>query len=214
LREGDHKFLLYQVDARLLPLETDSVDYVVTDPPYYDSVQYSDLAAFSRMWLRVLLPSDVDWDYETSSSAVAEQAQSSPSKYGDILGGIFSECHRVLNKEHGQLVFTFHHWAPHAWAELTIALQRAGFRLVNRYVVQSENPVSVHIRDLRTIRHDCVLVLSAGDGTGAWEPPVRIHTDDSYTFCRDCGMALGWLLSVSFSEDVIRQKWTELLESE
>jgi putative DNA methylase len=214
LREGDHKFLLYQTDARCLPLETNSVDYVVTDPPYYDSVQYSDLAAFFRVWLRVLLPGVVDWDYETSSSAVAEQAQSSPSKYGDILGGIFSECHRVLNKEHGRLVFTFHHWAPHAWAELTIALQRAGFRLVNRYVVQSENPISVHIRDLRAIQHDCVLVLSAGDGTGAWEPPARIHTDDSYAFCHDCGTALGWLLSVSFSEDVIRQKWTELLESE
>ena len=214
LREGDHKFLVYQADARLLPLETDSVDYVVTDPPYYDSVQYSDLAAFFRVWLRVLLPGDVDWDYETSASAVAEQAQSSPSKYGDILGGIFSECHRVLNKEHGRLVFTFHHWAPHAWAELTIALQRAGFRLVNRYVVQSENPISVHIRDLRAIRHDCVLVLSAGDRTGAWEPPARIHTDDSYTFCRDCGAALGWLLSASFSEDEIRQKWIELLESE
>jgi len=141
---------------------------------------------------------------------VAEQAQSSPSKYGDILGGIFSECHRVLNKEHGRLVFTFHHWAPHAWAELTIALQRAGFRLVNRYVVQSENPISVHIRDLRAIRHDCVLVLSAGDGTGAWEPPDRIHTDDSYTFCCDCGTALGWLLAASFSEDDVHQRWDEL----
>ncbi|NVM26725.1 MAG: hypothetical protein HWN70_12525 [Desulfobacterales bacterium] len=214
LREGDHKFLLYQADSRRLPLETDSVDYVVTDPPYYDSVQYSDLAAFFRVWLRVLLPGDVDWDYETSSSAVAEQAQSSPSKYGDILGGIFSECHRVLNKKHGRLVFTFHHWAPHAWTELTIALQRTGFRLVNRYVVQSENPISVHIRDLRAIRHDCVLVLSTGDGTEAWEPPARIHTDDSYTFCRDCGTTLGWLLSGSFSEDEIRQKWIELLESE
>ena len=147
-------------------------------------------------------------------SAVAEQAQSSPSKYGDILGGIFSECHRVLNKEHGRLVFTFHHWAPHAWAELTIALRRAGFRLVNRYVVQSENPISVHIRDLRAIRHDCVLVLRAGDGTGTWEPPARIHTDDSYTFCHDCSTALGWFLAASFSEDEIRQKWIELLESE
>lgn len=86
LREGDHKFLLYQADSRCLSLETDSVDYVVTDPPYYDSVQYSDLAAFFRVWLRVLLLGDVDWDYETSSSAVAEQSQPSPSKYGDILG--------------------------------------------------------------------------------------------------------------------------------
>jgi hypothetical protein len=33
---------------------------------------------------------------------------------------------------------------------------------------------------------------------------------NSYTFCRDCGTALGWFLSASLSEDEIRQKWVEL----
>jgi adenine-specific DNA methylase len=37
-------------------LADNSVDFIVTDPPYFDSVQYSDLAAFFRVWLRQLLP--------------------------------------------------------------------------------------------------------------------------------------------------------------
>ncbi|MEA3339499.1 MAG: hypothetical protein U9R15_05980, partial [Chloroflexota bacterium] len=56
LREGSQRFFLYQGDSRRLPLDDGSVDYVVTDPPYYDSVQYSDLAAFFRVWLSLFLP--------------------------------------------------------------------------------------------------------------------------------------------------------------
>lgn len=39
-------FWLIHGDSRCLPIDNHSIDLVVTDPPYYDSVQYSDLAAF------------------------------------------------------------------------------------------------------------------------------------------------------------------------
>jgi hypothetical protein len=41
---------------------------------------------------------------------------------------------------------------------LTKALQHAGFRLLNRYVVHSENPASVHILD-RQFCEDCATAL-------------------------------------------------------
>ena len=40
------RFWLIQGDSQSLPLDDHSVDVIVTDPPYYDSVQYSNLAAF------------------------------------------------------------------------------------------------------------------------------------------------------------------------
>ena len=57
------------------------------------------------------------------------------------ISGIFMECGRVLECHTGRMVFTFHHWYPNAWAELTIALRSAGFRLMNTYAVFSENPI-------------------------------------------------------------------------
>jgi len=210
LRTGTRKFLLLQGDSHALPLPDASVDYVVTDPPYYDSVQYSDLAAFFRVWLRLLVPQGVRWEYQTERSAVAETPRSAFSKYGDILGGIFRECRRVLKPDHGQLVFTYHHWDPRAWAELTVALKHAGFHLAEQYVVHSENPVSVHIRTLRALKHDAILVLSASPTT-SWERLREVNHDESRAFCADCAATLGWLLDSGCGDDEILVHWTALL---
>jgi adenine-specific DNA methylase len=111
------------------------------------------------------------------------------------------------------MVFTFHHWDANAWAELTTALKQARFQLVNNYVVFSEHPISVHIRNLNALKHDCILVLASENSSAgrAWEPVETVNTADSEQFCRDCGMMLGWLLSSSFSGEQIRAIWHERL---
>lgn len=117
-------------------------------------MQYSNLAAFFRVWLTRLLPDEAKWSYDESDSAVATKATAGTSNFMRVLAGIFAECGRVLKKQTGRMVFTFHHWDPSAWAELTLALKSARFRLVNAYVVYSEHPISVHIRNLNSIRHN------------------------------------------------------------
>lgn len=212
LRNGRRRFFLYQGDSRSLPLEDASVDYVVTDPPYYDSVQYSDLAAFFRVWLRLFLPHEAQWDYDSANSAVAEGSRPRPGRYGAILEGIFSECRRVLKPGRGRLAFTFHHWKPRAWAELTMALKTAGFHLEESYVVHSENPISVHIRTLRALKHDAVLVLAPFATESTWSCPEQVNVDDSRTFIADCSAALGWLLDSNYSQDGVLECWTALLK--
>jgi adenine-specific DNA methylase len=111
------------------------------------------------------------------------------------------------------MVFTFHHWDPQAWAELTIALKQAGFKLMNAYVVFSEHPISVHINNLRSITHDSILVLAL-DGnqpTGHWTYLETIDTSDSKTFCRQCSTTLGWLLESDYSEHDLRTTWENLI---
>ncbi len=209
---GEHrKFWLIHGDSRSLPISDGSVDLVVTDPPYYDSVQYSDLAAFFRVWLARMLPDELEWDYDQSLSAVETGAGGG---FTDALSGIFVECARVLKADVGRMAFTFHHWDPDAWAELTIALRAAGFRLTNCYVVHSEHPISVHIRNLNSIKHDSILVFALGDSgpAAAWEPPERIETKDSETFCRQCGVTLGWLLEGGHTESEIRAAWRGLIQ--
>lgn len=207
------RFWLIQGDSQRLPLDDHSVDVIVTDPPYYDSVQYSNLAAFFRVWLTRLLPDEAEWSYDESGSAVATKATAGASNFMRVLAGIFAECGRVLKKQSGRMVFTFHHWDPGAWAELTLALKSAGFRLMNAYVVYSEHPISVHIRNLNSIRHDSVLVcaLDGNSPPTPWKPVAAIDTNDSETFCRQCGATLGWLLESAFAPAEVCAVWKKLI---
>ncbi len=212
ITHGQNRFWLIQGDSRNLPLDDHSVDLVVTDPPYYDNVQYSDLAAFFRGWLSRLLPGEAEWTYDESVSAVAAKGADAGS-FLTALTGIFAECGRVLKPGIGRLAFTFHHWDPGAWADVTIALKESGFRMINTHVVYSEHPISVHIRGLKSIKHDSILVLANNGGpeTRQWAPIKAISDSDSETFCRHCGAAVGWLLESDFSPDEIRAAWKNLI---
>ena len=214
LTAGRQTFWLIHGDSRSLPVVDHSVDFIVTDPPYYDSVQYSDLAAFFRVWLARLLPTEVNWSYDESQSAVATHAADDDTGFMAILSGVFRECGRVLKPKTGRMVFTFHHWDPNAWAELTIALKQTGFRLVNAYVVSSEHPISVHINNLDSLKHDTILVLAGDGAVRRWQPLERINTRASETFCRQCSAALGWLLEGNASPDEVRNAWRQLIRRE
>ncbi len=224
LLEGERRFYLRQGSSADLPLADNSVDYIVTDPPYFDSVQYSDLATFFRVWLEKMVPQNgangIRWSYDLNGSAVALHRSNNgyvkdERPYEHLISQIFGECQRVL-KGDGRLIFTYHHWNPESWAAITIALKRAGFVLVNRYVVHSENPISVHIAGFRALTDDVILVLAPrGTGVeGIWERPERVNTAESAAFCRDCGTLLGWLLTADIGEDEVYGVWEEQLTVE
>ena len=216
LQNGRQNFWLIYGDSRHLPIDDHSIDYIVTDPPYYDNVQYSNLAAFFRVWLARLLPDEIDWTYDEAQSAVAIKSANDDTGFLNAISGIFQECGRVLKHHTGRLVFTFHHWDANAWAELTLALKQAGFRVVNVYAVSSEHPISVHINNLNAIKHDAILVLALDRNapTKQWKPLKTIDTSDSETFCRQCGASLGWMLESDFAPDDIRQTWRSLIQGE
>ena len=214
LQEGSRRFLLQQGSSTTLDLPENSVDFIVTDPPYFDSVQYSDLAAFFRVWLRQFLPGDAGWQYALGGSAVEATTNGSGADYMAVLSGIFQECRRVL-KDNGRFIFTFHHWNPKGWAALTIALQRAGFSLVTRYVVHAENLASRHIVGQNALVHDVILVCAPVDeGVGGdWKEVTAVTLTDSTQFCYDCGSVLGWLLHSEASEVEIENSWHWLLKN-
>ncbi|KAA3658474.1 MAG: hypothetical protein DWQ04_25020 [Chloroflexi bacterium] len=209
LLEGSRRFYLRQGSSTHLPLADHSVDFIVTDPPYFDSVQYSDLSAYFRVWLRHLLPDAAEWDVDMQQSAVDPHKLDRESRYRELLSGIFAECYRVIDKKNGRFIFTFHHWNPKAWAALTAALQHANFRLVNRYVVHSENPISVHINKMKSLTHDAILVLAPVDAAieRKWERTSTFNTHESEQFCRDCATLVGWMLERPLAPSEIDTIW-------
>lgn len=209
---GSRRFMVKQGSSIELDIKSESVDFVVTDPPYFDSVQYSDLAAFFRVWLKQMLPNEANWNYNVEESAVDLNGTGN-GQYTNVLGRIFSECNRVLKKERGRLIFTYHHWNPKGWAALTKALKRSNFILINRYVVHSENPISVHIANMKSLKHDAILICAPKQNNDVpkWELLTSINQEESDNFCYDCATVLGWMLNSDISETKIDDIWSRLL---
>lgn len=153
---------VHQGDAGSLPLEDESVQAVVLDPPYYDNVMYAELSDFFYVWLKNYL-GDVYPSFFTSNLAEKDQeAVANPSRFEGIAGkgqskqnlanqdyeekmsNIFSEVHRTLDPS-GIFTLMFTHKKTEAWDTLTTALIEAGFVVTATHPISTENPHSLHI---------------------------------------------------------------------
>jgi putative DNA methylase len=112
---------------------------VVTDPPFFDNVHYSELADFFYAWQR-LRPSPFDGGLRTTRQS--DEVQDTDARcFARKLQAVFSECHRVLT-DAGLLVFTYHHSRHDGWVSVCEACLGAGFRFVNAHPVKAEMSVA------------------------------------------------------------------------
>jgi putative DNA methylase len=133
-----------------------SVDLIVTDPPFFDNVHYSELADFFFAWQQ-LGPSPFVGRRSTTRH-VEEVQDTSAEQFATKLRAVFAECCRVL-REDGLLVFTYHHSRMDGWTSLADAVVGAGFSLVNCHPVKSEMSVAAPKSQAKEpIQLDVVLV--------------------------------------------------------
>jgi putative DNA methylase len=124
-------------DSAKIDIPDCSVDAVVTDPPYFDFVHYSELSDFFFAWLSPVLKERFDY-FNNSNCAHGEEVQhKDPYMFSKSLCNVFKECKRVL-KDEGNLVFSFHHSRIEGWAAIYQAIIKSGFVLVNFYPVYAE----------------------------------------------------------------------------
>lgn len=129
--------LILNGDSSCLPLPSASVDAVVTDPPYFDFVHYSELSDFFFAWLSPALKERYAWFDRRDSSDVGEVQHKDPRSFARQLSHVFMECRRVL-KDDGVLAFSFHHSREEGWAAIYEAVTGAGFQVVAAHPVHAE----------------------------------------------------------------------------
>lgn len=172
-----------------------SVDLVVTDPPFFDNVHYSELADFFFAWQQ-LGPSP--FVGKRSTTRHAEEVQdTSAEQFAAKLRAVFSESCRVL-REDGLLVFTYHHSRMDGWTSLADAVVGAGFSLVNCHPVKSEMSVAAPKSQAKEpIQLDVVLVCrkqtadirKKSDTKIAFQRAVE-HATAKAKRLNDCGLTL------------------------
>lgn len=150
-------------DSAATDIASASVDLVVTDPPFFDNVHYSQLADFFYVWLRQLLPDDPAFASATTRSP-QEVQQTDARLFAERLGGVLAECHRVLKPE-GLLIFTYHHTRAEGWAALYQAIRTAGFVVTKTHPVKAEMAVSVPVQQAKVpVSYDLIIVCRKDTG--------------------------------------------------
>lgn len=134
-----------------------SSDLIVTDPPYYDAIPYSDLMDFFYVWLKRSvngLSPEVEtafsrslgpkWNHDTDDGELIDDAsrfggdpRRSRQNYEDGMARAFQACHAAL-QPYGRLVVVFANKQPDAWETLVGALIRAGFIVDGSWPIQTE----------------------------------------------------------------------------
>ena len=143
-------------DLKDLPV---SVDLIISDPPYADNVNYSELSDFFYVWLRLVLQDRYEWfkAKETPKDKEAIINPDRPLNYYDKLVEIFTVIKTKL-KPRGLFVFTFHHSNKRIWFKLANVLLRSGFHVVKTYSVPSEARNVLNIQKKKAIAFDLIIV--------------------------------------------------------
>jgi putative DNA methylase len=208
--------LLQCGSSESLPVPDSSVDAVITDPPYFGNVMYSELSNFFYVWLRLGLkkkyhefqPEYVPWKEEVIENRVQTKGQ---KEYVQGLVKVFSESHRVLVPD-GILAFTFHHTKFAAWGALLEALLASELYITATYPVRSEMRASTHLYEMENISYDMVFVCrkqTASNDTITWSNlrTSVVHSFDETT--RDLQVN-GQSTSLQDLFAIILGKWLQL----
>lgn len=123
-------------DSANCGLPDNSIDLIVTDPPFFDNVHYSELADFFYSW-QTLHPRGFITENLSTTRQNCEVQDTNLNHFSHKLQHVFEECRRVL-KGNGLLVFTYHHSHPDGWLALANAVYGAQFSIVQAHPVRAE----------------------------------------------------------------------------
>jgi len=190
---------IQQGSATRIPLPDDSVDYVITDPPYYAAVPYSDLSDFCYVWLKRMLCEIYPDLFVTKLTpkddeiiAYYVQPKDRPKKDSEFfetkMEEALTECRRVL-KPDGVAVIIFAHKGTAGWEAMLNALIRAGWVVTASWPIDTERAARMRAYKSATLASSIHLVCRPRenpdgslrtDDVGDWrdvlaELPERIH---------------------------------------
>jgi putative DNA methylase len=125
-----------------------SLDAVVTDPPYYDNVDYAKLSDFFYVWLKRTIGHLYPEHFASAGTPKKAEAVADPVRHGGskakarkgyegMMAESLREANRVL-KPAGVIVTVYAHKTTFGWATLVDALRQAGFAVIEAWPLDTE----------------------------------------------------------------------------
>ena len=141
IRKGRATAMFLREDARKLPLSDRIANYVFTDPPYGETIQYLELSFMQSTWL------GLDSPFEKEIIVNPKQEKDAKA-YRDMLTQAFIEVYRILDYD-SYMTVTFHSAKIKYWNALMYAIQIAGFKYVDALYQPPSGEYTdfIHVRD-------------------------------------------------------------------
>lgn len=133
---------------------------IITAPPYADNVNYSELADFFYVWLRLILAKTYP-HFAPEITPKSEEIIENPTRgktsedYEKGLTEVWRRCYENLEDD-SLMVFTFHHAEGSAWEALLESICNAGFVIEAIYPIHGESESSLHLQDKQAISYGCL----------------------------------------------------------
>jgi putative DNA methylase len=139
---------LQRCSAMSMSIESASLDAVITDPPYFDSISYANLSDFFYVWLKRSIGHLYPEHFSSQLTPKKNEAIMEPSRHGgdkkkaaqayeEMMHKAFCEANRVL-KPNGMMVVVYAHKTTSGWSTLIDSLRRAGFTITEAWPLDTE----------------------------------------------------------------------------
>ena len=118
---GNYK--LYITSSSNTNLKDESIDYIITDPPYGDVIQYSELAYMWNSWMKSI--------FDTREELIINPKQNKSNKeYIYLLDDIIREGHRILKSNH-YFTLCFNNKNFDIWQDILNIFIKNNFNLID-----------------------------------------------------------------------------------
>jgi putative DNA methylase len=173
---------------------------VTLDPPYYDNVQYAELADFFYVWLKRSIGHLFPEFFTDELTNKDDEAVANPARFASMgrgrgrsgtrprelaeqdyenkMAAAFREMYRVLHPD-GVLTVMFTHKRVEAWDTLASALIGAGFTIKASWPVHTESEHSLHQAKKNAAASTILLVCRKRHPGGAGHPRPAVASEDA-----------------------------------
>ncbi|MEW6248031.1 MAG: DUF1156 domain-containing protein [Nitrospirota bacterium] len=173
--------------ATALPWPAGSFDAVVTDPPYYDNVSYSNLSDFFYVWLKRtighLYPEHFAAECTPKKNEIIAafyrhggSKDKARATYEQMMAQSFAEANRVL-KSGGSMVVVYAHKTTLGWSTLVDALRQAGFTVTEAWPLDTEMKSRLLAMETASLASSIFLVARKRDGEGTVSYEDEVHPE-------------------------------------
>ena len=166
-------------DASFDPADSNTIDYIFTDPPFGGNLMYSELNFLWEAWLKVFT--------NNKPEAIENKTQGKGlPEYQRLMTKCFKEYYRLL-KPGRWMTVEFHNSKNAVWNAIQEALQHAGFVIADVRTLDKQQGTFKQVTSTGAVRQDLVISaykpnqgleerfkLEAGTEEGAWDF-VRTH---------------------------------------
>jgi len=156
------RIAIHCADATSVKLDANSLDAVLTDPPYFGNVQYGELMDFCYVWLRRLVGKEAEGFWRPSTRTDEELTGNVTRSWGlahftEGLARVYRHMAEAL-KPGAPLVFTYHHNKLAAYHAVGVAILDAGLTCSASLPCPAEMGGSIHIHGTSSSIVDTVFV--------------------------------------------------------